>query len=185
MGAARAHARGNRVSPRLPALPRPFPDPLTPHSTYPTHTPTLPHTSIYTLYPTGTSAGLGAIVGISIGGLVVLIAVAILGVCIVRRKKSGTSKRSGGNKNIGVEMGANMNNPMGADGRPLSYAPTTPRPKTPSTPRGALPAGWAATLDMSSGETYYYNQETGETQWEVPEHDKRVSALRGHQENAW
>ena len=115
----------------------------------------------------------------------VLIAVAILGVCIVRRKKSGTSKRSGGNKNIGVEMGANMNNPMGADGRPLSYAPTTPRPKTPSTPRGALPAGWAATLDMSSGETYYYNQETGETQWEVPEHDKRVSAPRGHQENAW
>ena len=61
----------------------------------------------------------------------------------------------------------------------------TPRPKTPSTPRGALPAGWAATLDMSSGETYYYNEETGETQWEVPEHDKRLSTPRKQPENTW
>jgi hypothetical protein len=40
--------------------------------------------------------------------------------------------------------------------------------------KGGLPQGWAATLDMSSGDTYYYHEETGETQWEVPE-EKRLS----------
>lgn len=31
-----------------------------------------------------------------------------------------------------------------------------------------LPRGWRAVVDESSGDTYYYHKETGETQWEVP-----------------
>ena len=51
-----------------------------------------------------------------------------------------------------------------------SVAPKHARPKTlaKSSMAGGLPQGWAATLDMGSGDTYYYHEETGETQWEVP-----------------
>jgi hypothetical protein len=42
-----------------------------------------------------------------------------------------------------------------------------------STPTRALPAipdlgGWSRALDEESGETYYYNQKTGETSWDPP-----------------
>ena len=32
----------------------------------------------------------------------------------------------------------------------------------------ALPEGWKSAVDPSSGATYYYNKETGVTQWEKP-----------------
>lgn len=34
---------------------------------------------------------------------------------------------------------------------------------------GALPSGWVAAIDESSGKTYYYNAVTDETSWELPE----------------
>ena len=33
-----------------------------------------------------------------------------------------------------------------------------------------LPAGWIAQQDPSSGQTYYYNQQTGQTQWDFPQY---------------
>ena len=144
----------------------------------------------------GGTSSLEVIIGVSAGGLILMMIIIAAAVVECRRNKEAAEDKlpravgegEGRNEGGGLEMGYN-NNPMDRsnnnDGRPLSCAPTTPRPKTPSTPRGALPAGWAATLDMSSGETYYYNEETGETQWEVPEHDKRMSAPRKQQENTW
>ena len=32
-----------------------------------------------------------------------------------------------------------------------------------------LPAGWITLLDQASGHTYYYNEMTGESQWEAPQ----------------
>ena len=39
-------------------------------------------------------------------------------------------------------------------------------------PGGAqgLPAGWSAAVDQASGQTYYYNEQTGQSQWEPPQH---------------
>ena len=34
-----------------------------------------------------------------------------------------------------------------------------------------LPAGWATGVDPSSGATYYYDERTGESQWEIPRQD--------------
>ena len=31
-----------------------------------------------------------------------------------------------------------------------------------------LPPGWVAQTDPQSGQTYYQNQQTGQTQWEAP-----------------
>lgn len=31
-----------------------------------------------------------------------------------------------------------------------------------------LPQGWKAVLDADTGETYYWNKDTGVTQWERP-----------------
>jgi len=38
-------------------------------------------------------------------------------------------------------------------------------------PGGAqgLPVGWAAAVDPGSGQTYYYNEQTGQSQWEPPQ----------------
>lgn len=35
-------------------------------------------------------------------------------------------------------------------------------------PNQRLPAGWTAGVDPSSGGTYYYNEQTGQSQWEPP-----------------
>ena len=32
-----------------------------------------------------------------------------------------------------------------------------------------LPAGWISGIDQASGQTYYYNQQTGQSQWEPPQ----------------
>ncbi|EOD37248.1 hypothetical protein EMIHUDRAFT_225675 [Emiliania huxleyi CCMP1516] len=37
-----------------------------------------------------------------------------------------------------------------------------------SQPGSALPAGWFADVDPASGDTYFFNEQTGETQWEFP-----------------
>ena len=37
-----------------------------------------------------------------------------------------------------------------------------------SQPGAALPAGWFADVDPASGDTYFFNEQTGETQWEFP-----------------
>ena len=36
-------------------------------------------------------------------------------------------------------------------------------------PQPGLPAGWAVGVDEGSGATYYYNERTGEAQWERPQ----------------
>ena len=33
----------------------------------------------------------------------------------------------------------------------------------------AVPEGWAEATDPSSGKVYYYNHETGETSWTLPD----------------
>jgi outer membrane protein assembly factor BamB len=35
-------------------------------------------------------------------------------------------------------------------------------------PLSELPSGWEAVVDATSGETYYFNEETGETAWDPP-----------------
>ena len=37
-----------------------------------------------------------------------------------------------------------------------------------------LPRGWIKAVDKSSGETYYTNTETGETQWQPPQGAARL-----------
>ena len=126
--------------------------------------------------------GLGMIIGVSAGGLVVLVAIAILITCFVR-KKGAAAKRAqsaqGADPN-GLEMGQSYGNPMG-DGKKanrMSYAPTSKRPVSlAQTNVSGLPRGWSAVADPASGHTYYFNAESGETQWEVPRGDSlRLSA---------
>jgi len=35
-------------------------------------------------------------------------------------------------------------------------------------PGGQLPFGWTSGVDQQSGQTYYYNEQTGQSQWEPP-----------------
>jgi hypothetical protein len=35
---------------------------------------------------------------------------------------------------------------------------------------GALPPGWTTGYDQASAQQFYYNQQTGQTQWEVPQY---------------
>ncbi|GMH60232.1 hypothetical protein TL16_g03004 [Triparma laevis f. inornata] len=46
---------------------------------------------------------------------------------------------------------------------------TQPAP-TPPAQSNALPPGWIAMQDPTSGRTYYANQQTGQTTWETPHH---------------
>ena len=134
--------------------------------------------------------GLGMIIGVSAGGLVVIVAIAILITCLVR-KKGAAAKRAqsaqGADPN-GLEMGQSYGNPMG-DGKKarLSYAPTSNRPVSlAQTNVSGLPLGWSAVADPASGQMYYFNAESGETQWEVPRGDSlRLSAkIAGHESHA-
>ena len=34
--------------------------------------------------------------------------------------------------------------------------------------QGNLPPGWVSGVDQASGQTYYYNEQTGQSQWEPP-----------------
>ena len=54
--------------------------------------------------------------------------------------------------------------------RVKSMAPNFPRPKSIAAMEltGGLPAGWAQAVEEETGDTYYYHEETGETQWEFP-----------------
>lgn len=47
-----------------------------------------------------------------------------------------------------------------------------------------LAAGWISCVDAASGQSYYYNEQTGQTQWDMPQHGHaqrtwRVGALNG------
>lgn len=35
--------------------------------------------------------------------------------------------------------------------------------------QGGLPAGWVSEIDQQSGQTFYYNEQTGQSQWEPPQ----------------
>ena len=138
------------------------------------------------MFDPNTPLGLGVIIGISAGGFVLLVMLlVVLRTC--RRTHNATASKTHWSSNAaGVEMGYNTN-PMGTDGRPVSRPPTVPRPVSIATPTsGSLPTGWVATVDVGSGDTYYYNEVTGESQWEVPEHDRQLSAPRNpQQEGSW
>ena len=107
------------------------------------------------------------IVGAACGGAVFLAFVVLLSIFFLYKRnnknKRPLSKQAGRN---GMEM-------SGHQARPKSMAPSFPRPE--SIPRGVnskltggLPNGWVSAIDESSGETYYYHEETAETQWEFP-----------------
>jgi hypothetical protein len=34
--------------------------------------------------------------------------------------------------------------------------------------QGALPYGWSSGVDQQSGQTYYYHEQTGQSQWDPP-----------------
>ena len=34
--------------------------------------------------------------------------------------------------------------------------------------QGGLPYGWTSGVDQQSGQTYYYNEQTGQSQWDPP-----------------
>ena len=81
----------------------------------------------------GTS--LEVIVGVSAGGLILMMIIIAAAVIECRRNKEAADTDNlprtvgpTGRNEGGLEMGYN-NNPMDHDGRPLSCAPTTPRPK--------------------------------------------------------
>jgi hypothetical protein len=42
-----------------------------------------------------------------------------------------------------------------------------------------LPAGWTTGIDPSSGSTYYYNEQTGQSQWEPPLQGGYLGSLQG------
>ena len=107
------------------------------------------------------------LVAIGAGGLVAIALACLIGICCCykrqrRRQSQRDSKR--------LEMGGWGKSGGGGGSRPKSMAPSYPRPtsiaRTAAT--GGMPSGWEAAIDESSGETYYYHGETGETQWEFP-----------------
>ena len=65
---------------------------------------------------------------------------------------------------------------------PASVPRATARPRL-SCPR--MQSAWTTAVDEASGATYYYNEQTGESQWESPEQNHgaeivwRVAGLRG------
>ena len=122
---------------------------------------------------------LETIVAIGAGGLLLLASLALLTLCCcykrARRRKFRESQRLGsGTELSSIKEG--IVNPMTTNGnnhnaaRPKSVAPHYPRPtsiaRTAAT--GGMPKGWEAAIDESSGDTYYFHEDTGETQWEFP-----------------
>ena len=71
--------------------------------------------------------------------------------------------------NLDVNCGRNQDNNITKSAQAINAG----RQQPPPPPRGAppasaaMPSGWIATTS-ESGHTYYYNEETGETQWERP-----------------
>lgn len=92
--------------------------------------------------------GLAAIV------LVVLFALVIAFLCYQRVSKGGGA-------------GKPPPPPTGADGVTLQNS-VPPPPPAPPPGSNALPPGWQAVKDPSSGQVYYYNQQTGATTWTNP-----------------
>ena len=119
------------------------------------------------------------IIGIAAGGFVLVAIVVVVAVVVCRRSKGGATAKhkAGGGNEGGLELGYNSN-PMGQSGqgdgrlkgRPLSVAPTAARPTSAvkSSATSQLPAGWAEVPDAASGHYYYFNSQTGVTQWEPP-----------------
>jgi hypothetical protein len=55
-------------------------------------------------------------------------------------------------------------------------ATATARPTTAVSGGGGLPPGWEATVDPSSGKTYYLDHNTRQTHWELPAANPRAAA---------
>jgi len=43
-----------------------------------------------------------------------------------------------------------------------------------------LPSGWTTGIDQGSGEAYYFNEQTGESQWDPPQHQQGYGAEQGY-----
>jgi len=63
---------------------------------------------------------------------------------------------------------ANSFNNMAGAGGPAAPQPSPAGTSRAQPPRLALPKGWEAVLDKETGDTYYYNESTGESTWTNP-----------------
>lgn len=113
--------------------------------------------------PTGVAQnalGTGGIAGIAVGvGLLALAAaVAVVFVVIRRRRSPG--------------MGSPSSNALIDDSAPRVAMPLKPLQAAPLPPKaGSLPPGWSEERDPDTGNTYFYNSQSGATQWEKPGHN--------------
>ena len=84
--------------------------------------------------------------------------------------KTATSHKAAGGRGGGMEMSGGQTGGQAGLPRVKSMAPNFPRPKSIATMEmtGGLPAGWAQANEEETGDTYYYHEESGETQWEFP-----------------
>ena len=106
------------------------------------------------------------------GGVVFVALVVLISICACYKRTGGGSKTANhqaGGRGGGVEMSGGQAGRAGLP-RVKSMAPNFPRPKSIAAMEltGGLPAGWAQAVEEETGDTYYYHEETGETQWEFP-----------------
>jgi hypothetical protein len=125
------------------------------------------------------SGGSNAWIAGAVVGPVVGIALIVLGVWLYRKRQndsfSGSSKY-----NSSAYSGQNYSSSSNVNASASSYAPAKTAPAIPArpTPEGAQAAStttgtgtyytWTTHVD-SSGHTYYFNHETGESSWEKPQ----------------
>ena len=101
--------------------------------------------------------------------LLLLIGGTLLIVGIMRRKQRGPFAPGGLQVgNVHLKWGGTTWSSAGP--RIKSVPPKHAKPKSVGKANGkiALPAGWAKAVDESSGNTYYWHEATGATQWEPP-----------------
>mmetsp|Transcript_26972 Transcript_26972/g.63631 ORF Transcript_26972/g.63631 Transcript_26972/m.63631 type:complete len:589 (-) Transcript_26972:1010-2776(-) len=113
----------------------------------------------------GESAPLGIIVGVSIAFFVIPALVFIACICFRRRKKNQQQVQPEPDKMGGLPP--NQGGPPPPQNGPPPPAWGSGAPPPPPPVAGPLPAGWQELRD-AQGKVYYYNHNTGATQWERP-----------------
>jgi len=129
-----------------------------------------------------------AIIGIAVGGGIVLL-IAIVAVCSFAGRRSRASRTyittnyamSGVPGQVPARQPPSPRQPAPPRQPPPRARPTPPPPyeagqgaananwgRPAQPPRNQLPAGWQQEVDAGSGQAYYFNPSTGETQFERP-----------------